>query len=200
MRASVIAVAVVMAPFACASAQVVWDETNMGDISSDPSAPTGLTLGVGDNIIFGSVGGGGAGAADIRDYVTFTIAPGQSLVGLIQIAYLDVVTAGPGNRGFHAINEGATSFIPDPVTAGMFLGGDHLDPLPAGTDMLPTLASAPLAGTGFSVPLGPGTYSYLVQQTGPQLTAYSISLQVVPAPGALAVLGLGGLLAMRRRR
>jgi hypothetical protein len=189
-----------MTPLASVSAQVVWDETNMGDLSSDPSAPTGLTLGVGDNIIFGSVGGGAGGLADVRDYVTFTIGPGQSLVGLVQLVYVDVVTGGPGNRGFHAINSGSTSFIPDPVTAGMFLGGDHLDPLPAGTDMLPTLASAPLAGTGFSVPLGPGTYSYLVQQTGPELTAYSISLQVVPGPSALALLGLGGIAAMRRRR
>lgn len=179
-----------------ASAATIWDEGVDGDLSDDAASPTGLAFAPGSNRVIGTM----ALPADQRDFITFTIGAGQTLAGLLLIQYVDVASGGPGNRGFHAINAGATSFVPSGGTAGSFLGGAHLDPVPSGTDLLPTLAAAAIAGTGFSVPLGPGTYSYVIQQTGPPLTAYTLDFLVTPEPStALLVAGAIGVLAARRR-
>lgn len=109
-----------------ARAAIVWSETINGDLSSNPAAPTQILFQPGSNIVDGIVFTG----PDTRDYMTFTIAPGQSLVSLRPLAYddLDTETPDDGNTGFHAINLGATSFIPDEGTIGNFLGGNHLTP------------------------------------------------------------------------
>jgi hypothetical protein len=91
---------------------------------------------------------------------------------------VDLPGGGPGNRGFHAINAAPPASSPGAATAGSFLGGDHLDAAPPGTDLLPALADGMPAGTGFTAPLGPGTYSYLIQQTGPQISGYSLKFVV----------------------
>ena len=160
-----------------ANAQV-WDEDVDGDLSDDPDAPTPLVFAPGANTIVGSM----QSPDDTRDFITFTVMPGQQLTGLLLQRYIDLDTGGDGDRGFHAINEGPTSFIPGPDTADLFLGGAHLDPAPPGTDLLPVLGMAPQAGTGFEPPLGPGTYSYVVQQTGPELTGYTLDF-VIEADG-----------------
>jgi hypothetical protein len=179
-----------------AHAAIVWSENINGDLSSNPAATTAIVFQLGSNIINGSVFTG----TDTRDYITFTLTPGQDLVSLRLLVYDDLGTGTPndGNTGFHAINLGATSFIPDFSTIGNFLGGNHLAP-PVGVDLLPELASAPLGGTGFTVPLGPGTYSYLVQQTGPQQSGYSIEFNVTPEPSSL-ILVLAGISAIGSRR
>ncbi|MEO0974710.1 MAG: hypothetical protein AAFX85_16595 [Pseudomonadota bacterium] len=68
------------------------------------------------------------------------------------------------------------------------MGGAHLDPDPAGTDYLAILAGAPQAGTGFTPPLGAGTYSFVAQQTGSELTAYTFDFVIE----ALAGVDIGG--------
>lgn len=188
--------------------QASWNEAVDGDLSSDPNAPTAITVTLGVNKLQGTVQDTGG---DPRDYVTFTVPAGQVLTGIVQIDYFDVNTSGPGDRGFHAINTGTTSFLPNSTTVGSFLGSDHLDRLAVGTDMLPLLAETPFGGIGFTPPLGPGDYTYLVQQTGAELTGYEIDLLLAPAnppvplltPVALGVLGAGlaggGLFRMRRR-
>lgn len=176
-----------------------WDEATDGDLSTDPNAPTAISFDVGSNIISGNV----QSPDDTRDYITFELAAGQQLDAIILLAYDDIATGGDGNRGFYAINAGATSFIPGGGTADDFLGGDHLDP-DIGTDLLPALAAGTLAGSGFDLPLGEGVYSFLVQQTGPQLTGYSLEFVVsaVPVPAALPLLlgAIGALGAFSRRR
>ena len=175
-----------------------WDEAADGDLSTDPNTPTAISFNVGSNIISGTV----QSPNDIRDYLTFELGAGQQLDAIILLAYDDIATGNPGNRGFYAINAGSTSFIPDGGTAGSFLGGDHLDP-DIGTDLLPALASGTLAGTGFDLPLGEGVYSFLVQQTGPELTGYSLEFVVsaVPVPASLPLLlgAIGTLGALARR-
>ena len=186
-------------PVAAASGQVVFDEATDGDLSTDPLAPTGLDLNVGSNIVSGTVTNQG----DTRDFFTFEIGAGESLTGIFLLDYTDVDSGGNGDRGFIHIDEGNTSVVPSGGTAGEFLGGSHLDRglIPdENFNVLERLAGAPQGGTGFTAPLGPGTYTINVQQTGPELTAYALDLVVVPAPGSLAVLGLGGLAAVRRRR
>jgi hypothetical protein len=155
-----------------------WDEGVDGDLSDDPDAPTVLAFSVGANSVTGDM----VSPSDTRDFLTFTIAPGQQLTALLLQQYQDLDTGGPGDRGFHAINDGPTSFVPGPDTAGLFLGGAHLDPAPAGTDLLVVLGAAPQAGTGFTPPLGPGTYSYVVQQTGTEFTGYSLDFVVEETP------------------
>jgi len=153
------------------------DESVDGDLSTDPASPTALVMDVGSNTLTGTVQGPG----DARDYVTFTIAPDELLVSILQMDYYDVNTSGPGDRGFHAIIEGSSSLVPGGSNIGSFLGSNHLVTLTSGTDMLPTLGSAPNGGIGFTPPLGPGTYTYHVQQTGAEWTGYVIDL-VVSAP------------------
>jgi hypothetical protein len=167
-----------------ASAATVWDESVNTDLSSDPNAPTPVSFSLGSNLIRGSI----ASPDDPRDYLTFTIPAGLALAELRQLEYVTLPDGGPGNRGFHAIIAGNTSFVPDVGTIGNFLGGNHVDPLPVGTDMLPALAAATLGGTGFTLPLGPGTYTYHIQQTSPILTGYSLDFEMVPEPPSLALL------------
>jgi hypothetical protein len=177
------------------------DEAVTGDISSAPTAPTPVTLVLGSNTMKGSVNGSG----DADDYITFTIPAGQRLTNL-------KLQSWGTNRGFHAINSGATSFIPSTTTAASFLGGNHVDSAPAGTDLLPALGSSPIAGSGFSVPLGPGTYTYLVQQTSAILTNYEFTLVIGATPPAVPVMGpailmitacliaICGVVALRKNR
>jgi hypothetical protein len=179
-----------------ASADEVWNEFADGDLSTDPNAPTPLVFGLGGNTIVGSV----RSPDDTRDYITFEIPDGMGLVSLIQHQWQDLDMGGQGNTGFHAINAGNTSFIPSNDTIDFFLGADHMTPRDPGTDLLPDLANANLGGSGFEIPLGPGTYSYLVQQTGTDNTGYTLEFVLIPAPGGLAVLGVGLIGLSRRRR
>jgi hypothetical protein len=179
-----------------AHADVTWDEFADGDLSTDPNTPTPLTFGLGGNIIIGSV----HSPADSRDYITFTIPQGMALASLYQHQWQDLDTGGAGDTGFHALNEGSTSFIPGEDTIAFFLGAAHMIQVPHGTDLLPELAVTDFGNIGFSIPLGPGTYSYLVQQTGVENTGYALEFVVTPAPGAAALFGLTTIGAARRRR
>lgn len=175
----------------------IWNESLDGDLSSVAGAPTALSIGLGSSTITGSVSAGGG---DTRDFITFTIGSGQQLAGLLLQQWEDGTVGGPANTGFHAINLGATSFVPGPATIGSFLGAAHIDFAPAGTDLLPGLGAGGLGALGFTAPLGAGTYSYVIQQTGGQLNRYALEFIVTPEPSTavLLALGLGGL-AMRRR-
>jgi PEP-CTERM motif len=177
-------------------AAIVWSENINGDLSSNPAAPTPVVFQLGSNVINGSIFTGN----DTRDYITFTLPAGFELISLRLLVYDDLNTGTPndGDTGFHAINLGATSFIPDFDTIDAFLGGDHLNPL-IDADLLPALATGDVAGIGFTVPLEAGTYSYLVQQTGVELTGYSVEFNVVPEPSSVVLLLAGLGMAGRRR-
>lgn len=177
---------------------LVYEEAISGDLSEDPLAPTALVLDSGRNTISGMLDG----VADTRDYFHFTLPQGQALSALLLIEWSDASLPFPipGNTGFHALHPGPTSAIPSGATAGDFLGANHVVALPSGTDLLPALASTPIAGTGFTLPLGSGTYTYLVQQTSPNPTRYAFEFVVVPEPSTAISLLLGlSVLAGRRR-
>lgn len=181
-----------------AAAAPVWDEADLGDLSTLATAPSHVSLAAGSNVIRGTVQAPG----DTRDFITFTLEPAQRLAALLLLEYVDGVTGAPGNRGYHAINGGSLGLIPGPANTASFLGGDHLDPSSPATDLLPRLAAAPLAGTGFGLPLGPGSYTYVIQQTGPQLTRYALDfrVEVVPLPAPVMLLAPAlGLLGLVRR-
>lgn len=158
-------------------AELSYDEATDGDLSNDAANPTPLVLELGANQVTGRV----QDPADTRDYLTFTIEPGQALTGIFLIRYEDLDTGADGNRGFIHIDDGSSSVVPDGETASAFLGGTHLDRglFPSAADnVLTRLAEAPQGGTGFTAPLGPGEYTLNVQQTGPQNTAYTLEIVV----------------------
>lgn len=175
---------------------VVWDEFADGDLSSDPEAPTPLEFSFGSNIIIGSM----AAPTDIHDYITFFIPDDMLLSELRLLQYEDLNTGGEGNTGFQGIIEGSTSFFPSKDNIDLFLGASHLNWAPEGTDILPLLGDGGLGAQGFEPPLGPGQYTYHVQQTGKNLTGYTLNFVLIPAPGALALLGLTGVVTRQPRR
>lgn len=192
-----LAIAWLVTAASVAKGGVVWDEAIDGDLSNDPNAPTPVALNVGSNVFSGTVTGL-VFASDVWDYITFTIPAGQALSQLLLLEYTDAPSGDPGNTGFHAIIEGPTSYYPDFGNIGLFLGGDHLDWSPVVVDVLPNLANATLGGQGFTTPLGPGTYTYHIMQTGPDTTGYKLDFVVTPEPASFALLLVGAALLRRR--
>jgi hypothetical protein len=159
------------------SLALAYDEAVDGDLSSVAASPTPVSFGLGTNVVAGRVTTGTT-PTDTRDFLTFTIPAGRQLTGLRLVSW------GGGNRGFHAINAGATSFEPSGTTDNNFLGGDHIDPIASPIEVLVELLDGDIAGVGTTAPLGPGTYSYVIQQTGPQLSDYRLEFVVSAAPAA----------------
>ena len=185
----------VMAGFAAAS--TAHDEGVSGDLSTDPNNPTPVSLSLGSNVVTGTMQAPG----DTRDYFTFTLGPSQLLSQVLLQSYVDLPGGGPGDTGFAAIIAGSTSLVPSGANIGSFLGTNHIIAAQVGTDILPGLAAAPFGGTGFTVPLGTGTYTFHVQQTGLELTGYSLDFIITPEPATLLLFstGLVGLCLKRRR-
>jgi hypothetical protein len=63
-----------------------------------------------------------------------------------------------------------------------------------GEDLLPAMAGPPtlFGGSGFTPPLGPGTYTWWIQEGNGSVT-YDISFQIdpIPEPGTFLLLGMG---------
>ena len=185
-----------------AGAATLWDESIDGDLSSDGSMPTGISLQLGSNVIDGTVA---AGVDDTRDFITFMIGDGQALVAINQLLWEDLPGGGPGNRGFNAISAGSTGEDPDFSNSDFFLGGDHVDAFAPGTNLLPLMGGDEReSGIGFTGPLGAGAYTYVVQQTGGELNGYSLDFVVaalaVPEPSAIVLVLVASLLGLRRLR
>lgn len=186
LRCWALAVALVALPTAASA----YDEAVSPDLSGNPAAPTPLTFVVGNNQVKGTVRS--SSPSDVRDYVTFTIPLGHQLGAIRQLTYTNVIGGGSGNVGFHAINLGATSEIPDPSGGNedFFLGGDHAVTVSSTDNVLLDLADGTPAGTGFDTPLGPGTYTYLMQQISGAV-AYDLQF-VVTGPAAAAAAPASG--------
>ena len=139
-----------------ATAAVVWNEGVNGDLSTSEATPTPLVFALGSNTVLGTVGA----PSDTRDYLTFTIPAGQKLSALNLLAWT------PDNLGFASFNSGNTSFIPGAATDPLFLAGIHISSANVGTDLMPLFDTAAVTTNSLPAPeLGPGTYTFLVQQT-----------------------------------
>lgn len=182
-----------------AAAATVWDESVNGDLSTNNATPTAVAFAPGSNVVHGRVTN--SAPADNRDYLTFTVPANHGLYKLLLLRW-DAPDGSDGNTGFNAINSGATSFVPSAGTIASFLGANHVEAFSEGSDMLANMAGG-LGSSGFTVPLGPGTYSYVIQQTGADINLYSLDfiMRQVPEPTSLAmgILGMAGLICRRRR-
>jgi len=151
------------------------DESIDGDLSGSGGAPTPVSFDVGTNILKGTVVGGGV---DTRDYLTFTLPAGTELLSMKLTQYVDTSTGGLGNTGAHGLHAGATAVNPSAAAGGQYMGVDHVSDWQVGSDILNALTFA-AAGTGFSVPVGAGSYTYLIQQTGANdPTGYTIEVEI----------------------
>lgn len=187
-------------PFGTAKA-LNWDELNDGELSGDGNAPTFITFTEGSNLIEGTMGSlGGTGPLD-ADVWTFTITAGYYLTGITLVAYS--APTGP-HDSFMAIDDATTINMSDPsLHLSNGLWNEQLDGFGnTYTDLMAILDAGPaFGGTGFDGPLGPGNYTFWVQEGSEQIQ-YSINFEMtaVPEPGSSLLLGLAGLLMLRRRR
>jgi hypothetical protein len=171
------------------AAALFYDEAVSGDLSNLGSAPTALVFDLGQNIVTGTMGGPPSSDPDI---ITFTIQPGQALTSI----YLEPLV--PAERSFYAIAAGSTINMTDGTThLGNFLSyhyGELIGALSLGGEF---------GGTGFTVPLGPGTYTAWIQEVSTRVD-YSLAYTVtaIPEPASFAALAgaVGLALAATRRR
>lgn len=187
----------VAAAFAQSAAAVtIWDEGTDGDLSTDPAAPTSVTVAIGTNTVIGSTVGSDQGPD--RDVFTFTVPDGSALTQLLLTSFVS-----DDDLAFLALQAGPV--ITDPGSADDLLGWLHPSAAFVGTDILDDIGQG-AGAIGFTGPLGPGTYTLLMQQGDPQPVAYGFDLIIdpiaVPEPpmSALFVLGLVALAVARRRR
>ena len=182
-----------------AAADLMWDEAIDGDLSSDYLSPTQLfTKGVNNHVIFTTIGQAENGGDQDREYFTFTVAEGYELVSIV----LDGFETSPEtNLGFIGIAAGSVFTTPPDAPDPTQLLGYYLPGVSdVGSDILQAMGQGG-GSQGFSGALGAGSYSFWAQETGPSTDNWDLNFIVteVPAPGALALIGLGGLIARRRR-
>jgi hypothetical protein len=179
-----------------------YNESVSGDLSSNQASPTPVTLTLGGTAsVIGTVGG-----TENQDWITITVPAGAQLTAITLVSY-----ASTDAQGFMGMQAGS-SFVGSPFAAGSYAGYAHFGTgavngaLPptnlVGANMLPIMADPTLAAgsTGMTSPLGPGTYTFLLQQLGAATTQYQFDFTLTPAPGAAALAGLAALRAVRRRR
>ncbi len=184
-----------------------WDESVNGNLSSDQAAPTAIALTSGDNFVSGNVNGT---TVNPQDWVAITVPTGFKLSSYTLTAYNSTDT-----QGFTGFQVGS-SFVGSPVAPASYAGYAHYGtgatnpavPMNVvGTDLLPLMADPTVAAgaLGFTDPLGPGSYTFLIQQLGSS-TSYTFDFGVTaataaPEPASLGVLGAAamGLLMGRRR-
>ncbi|MGP1273234.1 MAG: hypothetical protein ACTS22_07860 [Phycisphaerales bacterium] len=174
-----------------AGGQFSYDESVSGDLTDDRFAPFELSAAPGSNVLSGTVVTGD------RDYFRFTVPAGFELSALNLLDY-----DSPDFAAFLGVQSGSSITVdPDNPDPADLLGYALYGPLEEGTDLLPTMGTA-FGAIGFSGALPAGEYSFWNQQTGVDLTGYTLEfvITVVPAPAGLGVLAAAGAIAGRRRR
>jgi hypothetical protein len=192
------ALTLALAIAAPASAIPVYDEAINGDFSNTRGTPTVVNFAVGQNDVFGQTGSL-SGVTD-RDYFTFTVPIGSSLVS---VTVLNSVLTG-GNATFFGLQAGgAVTVDPAAPDASLLLGYELVSPSDIGTDVLPAMAIAAGAG-GFTVPLGAGQYAVWLQDSNVAPSIYGLRFEVasIPEPSTtmLLLMSLAALGLIRRKK
>ena len=184
----IVGTAVLMTAGTCV-ADVVWDEDIDGSLSTDRFNTTNFgTLDIGSNNMICDTQSG------ISKFFTFSIAAGEELSAIILDDWIS-----EDDLGFLGIVTG-DFFSVDPTNPDVtqLLGYVHHGETYVGEDILPPMGQGP-GSIGFTGALGPGDYSFWIRQGGAELTTQDLNFVVTPAPGAVALLGLAGICARRRR-
>lgn len=179
---TLVAVAAAMGTCGFASA-ADYDESVDGDLPGISDGAFFFDVDLGDNSVTGTVGGG---TSLEEDFIAFSIGAGQSLSAITLTSF--VTSGGNTSTGFRLYADLGSGL--EQVSPGI------ITPADVGTNYLTVWD---LSDVGGSFPLGPGTYGVVLAEfTAGQ--AYSFDITVVPSPGSLAFVGLGGLAIARRRR
>ena len=185
-----------------AYAGVIYNEAISGDLANTGLAPNLVTVAPGSNQILGSTGN--VGGTD-RDYFTFAVPVGLQLTAITVLPG----TASGGPISFIGLQAGSQVTLPvNTATAAGLLGWWHYSPADINTNILPEMAIPANGSSGFTPPLGAGSYSFWIQDFNPGTFAYGFDFTLaaapVPEPGYFAILFpvLGALIIVvdRRRR
>ena len=162
---------------------VIYNEGVSGDLSNSGLTPTVVTVASGSNQVFGTTGTGNAGVD--RDYFTFTVPAGSQLSS---ITLLPGTTVG-GAFSFIGVEAGNQVTLPtNAAVANGLLGWDHYSAAEINTNILATMAVPANGSSGFTPPLGAGSYAFWVQDFNAGPLAYGFDFNVtaaaaVPEPG-----------------
>lgn len=133
-------------------------EKKSGDLSNDGLNPTPVKVKIGSNTIDGDDGNGANGID--RDYFTIKIPKGAVLASII----LDPHTRIGGNFSFIGVQKGKQVTVdPNGGDPSDLLGWAHFSTGDEGTDILPDICQG-AGAKGCTPPLGPGNYSFWVQE------------------------------------
>lgn len=136
-----------------------YSEKKSGDLSDDGLDPTSVKLKVGANIIDGDDGADIANGPD-RDYFTIQVEKGQTLESIV----LDPKTRIGGLSSFIGVQKGKKVTVdPNGGDPSQLLGWTHFHTSDEGTDILPAICQG-FGAQGCTPPLGPGKYSFWVQE------------------------------------
>ena len=180
------------------NAVVIFDDTVNGNASSDGSAPTSLDFSLGSNQVLGTV----TSPSNTRNFYTFSIGEGQILQAITLDAINVTTAAGAASNdpGFYALVLGGTAETPGTGFAN--LGGQLYDPSDLGDNLLDQIADGGNSGgTGFTE-IGEGDYTFVIQQTGDEVSSFTLDFEVasVPEPSSSSILLLGSALLLGKRR
>lgn len=207
IRIAAIACACLVAPLHGVAA--THDEAVSGDLSGNRLAPSFLQLDYtpggnvpGSNVVSGTLGR--AGNLIDRDYLHVNVPLGYVLGRLLVGTQ---TTVGGASGSFIGLAAGSTMPVAETaVDAQGLLGFRIYTVQDRGNDILGDMALPAQGSSGFTTPLGPGDYTFWLQELAPGSYTYRFNLvlepaAVVPLPPVLPLFMAGlGLLAWKVRR
>lgn len=182
---------------------IVYNDAVDGFASSNGATPTAITFTPGTNRILGTVSSGGGTPAinNTRNFYTFSLALGQQLesISFDTLAVTTSAGAASTDPGFYALVLGSTAATPGNGFTN--LGGALFSPSDIGSNLVDTISGGGISGgAGFSE-IGPGDYTFVIQQTGDEINNFGLDFVVVPEPSTgLLILSSALLLGKRRRK
>lgn len=157
-----------------------YSEKTSGDLSDHGLQPDTISITSGRNVVAGLFGTRVKpdGSRTDRDYFTVTLSEGQSLNSIV----LDPKSDLGGAYSFIGIQAGSQVTVPpDGSSAADLLGWAHFGSGDEGTNIPPTIGAGSGA-IGFTPPLGPGTYSFWVQELAQCRCKYRFILTIGNSP------------------